>query len=68
MRRDYCASGPSRSVTEVKLSDTDDRREAPQERRGSMHMGFWTGPNPILLHWAEHIALQYDQLKCTHHK
>ena len=41
MRRDYCASGPSRSVTEVRLSDTD-RGEAPQERRESMHMGFWT--------------------------
>ena len=48
MRRDYCASGPSRSVTEALLSDTDSRK-APQERRGSMHMGFWTGPNPILL-------------------
>ena len=41
MRRDYCASGPSRSVTEAGLSDTD-RGEAPQERRESMHMGFWT--------------------------
>ena len=48
MRGAYCASGPSRSVTEALLSDTDSRK-APQERRGSMHMGFWTGPNPILL-------------------
>ena len=46
MRRDYCASGPSRSVTEVKLSDTD-RGEAPQERRESMHMGFWTVQIPF---------------------
>ena len=58
MRGAYCASGPSRSVTEALLSDTDSRK-APQERRGSMHMGFWTGPNPIL-----HQEIQ-TALKCT---
>ena len=44
----YCASSPSSSVTEALLSDTDYRR--PHRREGgSMHTGFWTGPNPILL-------------------
>ena len=32
MRRDYCASGPSRSVTEEELSDTD--RGGPTGKEG----------------------------------
>ena len=32
MRRDYCASGPSRSVSEVKLSDTDRGGPTGEER------------------------------------
>ena len=56
MRRDYCASGPSRSVTEAGLSDTD--RGGPTGEEGEHAHGILDkgGPNPILLH--QYIYLQ----------
>ena len=53
MRRDYCASGPSRSVTEEELSDTDRGGPTGEEREHAHGILDKGGPNPILQHFED---------------